>query len=123
MLQIYGQLTPDQIMLERKYLWDIIRVDWREVFVTLNWTIIQLPILVKIPLRDKYRLRCKMRKRSFLLHAMLRQGMSWYALGYIEYLLPPLHLEESEICLQKMSSEMMAFQPTCEGLPKIYIIG
>ena len=76
---------------------DKIKVDWREVFVTLNGTIIHLPISVKIPLRDKYRLRCIMRKRSLLLHVMLRQGMSWYALDNIEYMLPPPHLEESEI--------------------------
>ena len=54
LFQIYGQLTPDQITLERKYLLDIIRIDWKEVFVTLNGTIIQLAISVKIPLRDKY---------------------------------------------------------------------
>ena len=97
LFQIYGQLTSDQITLERKCLWNIIRIDWREVFVTLNGTIIQLPISVKIPLRDKYRLRCMMRKRSLLLHVMLRQGTSWYTLDNIEYLLPPLHLEESGI--------------------------
>ena len=97
LFQIYGQLTPNQITLERKYLWDIIRIDWKEVFVTLNGTIIQLPISVKIPLRDKYRLRYIMRKRSLLLHVMLRQVMSWYALDNIEYLLPPPHLEETEI--------------------------
>ena len=62
-----------------------------------EWTIIQLPILVKIPLRDNYRLRCIMRKRSLLLHVMLRQGTSWHALDKMEYLLPPLHLDESEI--------------------------
>ena len=38
-----------------------------------------------------------MRERSLLLHVMLRQGMSWYALDNIEYLLLPPHLEESEI--------------------------
>ena len=97
LFQIYGQLTPDQITLERKYLWDIIRIDWRDAFVTLNGTVIQLPILVKIPLRDKYRLRCIMRKRSLLLHVMLRQRTSWYTLDNIEYLLPPPCLEESEI--------------------------
>ena len=96
LFHIYGQLTPHQITLERKYLWDIITIDWREVCVTLDGTIIQLPISVKIPLRDKYRLRCIKRKRS-LLHVMLRQGMSWYALDNVEYLLPPPCLEESEI--------------------------
>ena len=88
LFQMYGQLTPDQITLERKYLWDIIRIDWKKVFVTLNGTIIQLPISVKISFRDKYRLRCIMRKRSFLLHVMPKQGTSWYALDIIEYLLP-----------------------------------
>ena len=95
LFQIYGQHTTDQITLERKYLWDVIKIDWGEVFVTLNAVIVQLPILVKIPLRDKYRLRYLMRKRSLLLHVMLRQGMSWYALDNIEYLLPPPCLEES----------------------------
>ena len=97
LFQIYSQITPDQITLEIKYLWDILRIYWREVFVTLNGTIIHLPISVKIPLRDKYRLRYIMRKRSLLLDVMLRQGMSWYALDNIEYLFPPPHLEESEI--------------------------
>ena len=63
LFQIYGQLTLDQITLERKYLWDVIKIDWGEVFVTVNGAIIQLPILVKIPFRDKYRLRYLMRKR------------------------------------------------------------
>ena len=65
--------------------------------MNLNGAIIQLPILIKIPLRDKYRLRYLMRKRSPLLHVMLSQGTSWYALDNIEYLLPPPCLEESEI--------------------------
>ena len=47
--------------------------------MTLNAAIVQLPILGKIPLRDKYRLSYLMRKRSLLLHIMLRQGTSWYA--------------------------------------------
>ena len=51
LFQIYGQLTLDRITLERKYLWDVIKIDWGEVFVPLNGAIIQLSILVKIPLR------------------------------------------------------------------------
>ena len=51
----------------------------------------------QIPLRDKYRLRSIMQKGSLLLHVMLTQGMCWYPLDNVEYLLPPPHLEESEI--------------------------
>ena len=97
LFQIYGQLDPDQIILEKNCLWDMIKIDWKEVFVTLNGTIVRMPKTVKIPLRDKYRLRTLMDKHSLLLHVMLRQGTSWYALDKTdsETLLPP-PLHESE---------------------------
>ena len=98
LFQIYGQLDSDQIILEKNCLWDMIKIDWKEVFVTLNGTIIRMPKTVKVPLRDKYRLRTLMDKHSLLLHIMLRQGTSWYALDKTdtEILLPP-PLQESEI--------------------------
>ena len=97
LFQIYGQLDPDQIILEKNCLWDMIKIDWKEVFVTLNGTIVRMPKTVKIPLRDKYRLRTLMDKHSLLLHIMLRQGMSWYALDKMDsetLLPPPLHKSE-----------------------------
>ena len=57
LFQMYGQLTSDQIVLEKNCLWDMIKINWREVFVSLNATILQMPKTVKIPIRDKYRLR------------------------------------------------------------------
>ena len=60
LFQIYGQLNSDQIVLEKKCLWDMIRIDWKEVFVTLNGTMIQMPKSVKVPLRDKHKLRTLM---------------------------------------------------------------
>ena len=98
LFQLYGQSDSNQIILEKNCLWDMIKIDWKEVFVTLNGTIIRMPKTVKVPLRDKYRLRTLMDKHSLLLHVMLRQGMSWYALDKTdsEFLLPP-PLQESEI--------------------------
>ena len=96
LFQIYGQLNSDQIVLEKNCLWDMIRINWKEVFVTLNGTIIQMPKSVEVPLRDKYKLRTLMEKHSLLLHVILREGTSWYALDNIDFLLPP-PLEESEI--------------------------
>ena len=72
------------------------RINWKEVFVTLNGTIIQIPISVKVLLRDKYKLTTLMEKHFLLLHVVLRQGTSWYALDNIDYMLPP-PMEESEI--------------------------
>ena len=99
LFQIYRQLTANQITLERNFLWDVIKIEWEEVFLTLNGAIVQLPISVKIPLRDKYRLRHMMSKMSLLLHVMLRQGSSWCAVDNIEYLPPPPHIEESELLI------------------------
>ena len=96
LFQIYGQLNSDQIVLEKKCLWDMTRIDWKEVFVTLNSTMVQMPKSVKVPLRDKHKLGTLMEKHSLLLHVMLKQGTSWYALDNIDYMLPP-SMEESEI--------------------------
>ena len=76
----------------------MIKIDWKEVFVTLNGTIIRMPKTVKIPLRDKYKLRTLVDKHSLLLHVMLRQGTSWYALDKTdsEFLFSP-PLQESAI--------------------------
>ena len=68
LFKILGHLTPDQITLEGKLLWDVVKIDWKEVFTTLNGTIIHLPTSEIIPWRDKFSLRCIMRKRSLLLH-------------------------------------------------------
>ena len=96
LFQIYGQLSSDQIVLEKNCLWDMIRINWKEVFVTLNGTMVQMSKSVKVPLRDKYKLRTLMEKHTLLLHVMLKQGTSWYALDKIDYMLPP-PMEESEI--------------------------
>ena len=63
-----------------------------------------------------------MSKRSLLLHIMLRQGTSWYALDSIEYLLPPPHSEESELILQ-MASHMTVIHHPCKGFLKFVLPG
>ena len=55
-----------------------------------------MPKSVKLPLRDKHKLRTLMEKHSLLLHVMLRQETSWCALDNTDFLLPA-PLEESEI--------------------------
>ena len=95
LFQMYGQLNSDQIVLEKNCLWDMIRINWKEVFVTLNGIILQMPKTIKIPVRDKNRLRTLMDKHSLLFHVMLWQGASWYSLDNTDFLLLP-PLEESE---------------------------
>ena len=83
---MYGQLNSDQIVLEKNCLWDMIRINWKEVFVTLNSIILQMPKTVKISIIDRYRLRKLVDKHSLLLHVMLRQVTSWYSLYNTRFL-------------------------------------
>ena len=92
-----GHLTPVQITLKRRLLWDVIQIYWKEVLMTLNGNMVHLPSSVIIPMGDKFRLRCVIRKRPLLLHIMLKQGTSLYVLNGKEYLLPPPCSDDSEI--------------------------
>ena len=92
-----AHLTPTQITLKRRLLWDVIQIDRKEVLMILNGNMTLLPTSVIIPMRDKFRLSHIIRKRSLLLHIMLKQKTSWYALDSKEYLLPPPCSDDSEI--------------------------
>ena len=78
--KIIGHLIPAQITLKRRLLWDVVHIDWKDMLMTLNGNIVCLPTSVIIPMRNKFMLICIIRKRSLLLHIMLKQGTSWYAL-------------------------------------------
>ena len=51
LFQIYGQLTSNQITLERNLLWDVIKIEWEEVFLTLNGEKYSCPYLLKYHLQ------------------------------------------------------------------------
>ena len=53
LFKIFLHLTPKEITLERTLLWDVVKIDWEQVLMTLNGTIIHLPTSVIIPSRDK----------------------------------------------------------------------
>ena len=97
LFKIIGHFTPVQITLKRRLLWDAAQIDWKEVLMTLNGNMVHLPTSVIMPIREKLSLDTTLEKRSLLLHIILKQGTSWYALDSKEYLLPPSCSDESEI--------------------------
>ena len=97
LFKIIGHLTPAQITLKSRLLWDVVQIDWKEAHMALNGSMAHLPMSVIIPMRDKFRIICIITKRSLLLHIMLKQGTSWYALDSKEYLLLLPCLDDSEI--------------------------
>ena len=58
LIKIIGKLICEYVKLIRNILWDIIEIGWKEVNMTLNGNKVNLPKLVIIPLRDKFKIRC-----------------------------------------------------------------
>ena len=82
LFKIRGRLTPENIKYKKNWIWDILEIDWKEVNMTINENETNLPNLVILPFRDKFRARKLIRKQPLLLHVMLKQGKSWFTLEY-----------------------------------------
>ena len=81
LLKITGTLTPENVKLKRNILWDIIELDWKEVNMTLNGNKINLPKSVTIKFRDKFKIRCIVKRGPLFFHIMFKQGLTWFTLA------------------------------------------
>ena len=81
LFKIRGTLKPENIKLNKKYLWDTMEVDWKEVTVALNDDKINLPRIVVIKLCDKIKIRRLMHREPLLFHMMIKQGIMWFTLA------------------------------------------
>ena len=72
LFKITGVLKPENVKLERNYIWDIIEIDWKEVNLTFNGNDINLPKSVTIKFRDKFKIRHMMKREPLLFHIILR---------------------------------------------------
>ena len=81
LFKIIGTLKPENIKLNKNYIWDTLEIDWKEVSVTFNDNKINLPRAVTIKLQDKIKTRCLMKKEPLLFHLMLKQGIAWFTLA------------------------------------------
>ena len=50
LFKITGILTPDKVKISKHYIWDILEVDWKEVKITFNGKVINLPKSITIKL-------------------------------------------------------------------------
>ena len=57
LFKIKGMLKPENIKLNKNYLWDMMEIDWKEVTVTFNSNQINLPKIVVVQLCDKIKVR------------------------------------------------------------------
>ena len=80
LFKITGTLTPEDIKLNRNYLWDTLEINWDKIKLAFNSNEIKLPKLVTIKMQDKIRVRRMMRRKMQNFHIMVKQGMAWYNL-------------------------------------------
>ena len=80
LFKIKGTLKPENIKLNKNYLWDMLEIDWKEVTVTFNDNKIELPRIVAIRIWDKIKVRRLMNREPLIFHVVIRQGITWFKL-------------------------------------------
>ena len=78
--QIKGRLNPENMKLQKNWIWDVLEIDWSDVSITLNDNEINLQRLAIIPFTERYRARRLLRKHLLLFYIMLKQGKIWFSL-------------------------------------------
>ena len=81
LFKIRGTLKPENIELNKNYLWDTMEIDWKKVIITFNDNKINLPKVVVIKLQDKIKVRRLMNREPLLFHMMIKQGITWFTLA------------------------------------------
>ena len=80
LFRIRGRLNSDNVKLKKKWVWDVLEIDWSDISITLNDNEIDLPSSVIIPFKERYRAGRLLRKHLLLFYVMLKQGKTWFNL-------------------------------------------
>ena len=80
LFRIRERLNPEHVKIKKNWIWDVLEIDWLDVSITLNDNEIDLPSLVIIPFKERYRARKLLRKHPLLFYIMLKQGKTWLSL-------------------------------------------
>ena len=78
---VTGHQYKLKVHVSGNILWDVIELDWTEVNVALNGNKINLSTSVTIRFKDKFKIRCIVKRKPLLFHIMLKQGMTWFTLA------------------------------------------
>ena len=80
LFKIKGTLKPDDIRLNKNYLWDTLEINWDKIKLLHNSSEIELPQIIMIKMQDKIRVRRMLSKETQNFHLMIKQGIIWYNL-------------------------------------------
>ena len=57
LLKLHGILTKENLILRKNWIWDVLEIDWTDLYLLQDHKEINLPVTVAIPLYYKYKLR------------------------------------------------------------------
>ena len=57
LLKLHGILTKENLILRKNWIWDVLEIDWTDMYLLQDHKEINLPVTVAIPLYYKYKLR------------------------------------------------------------------
>ena len=80
LFRIRGRLNPEHVKIKKNWIWDVLEIDWLDVSIMLNDNEIDLPSLIIISFKERYRARRLLRKHLLLFYVMLKQGKTWFSL-------------------------------------------
>ena len=80
LFRIRGRLNPENVKIKKNCIWDVLEIDWSDVSITLNDNEIDLPSLIIISFKERYRARRLIRKHLLLFYGMLKKRKTWFSL-------------------------------------------
>ena len=81
LFKLMGELSPNDVILKKNWIWDVLEVKWGNTHITLNDKEIHLPTTLLVPLIHKVKVRKLFDKRNLIhFYIMLKQRKSWYNL-------------------------------------------
>ena len=87
LFKLHGMLIKENLTLKKNWIWDVLEIDWTDVYVIQNDKEINLPVPVVIPMYYKFKLRQLLRnsrRDSLNLYIILKQRKSWFHLENTE---------------------------------------
>ena len=74
LFKVTGTLTPEDIKLNRNYLWDTLEINWDKIKLAFNSNEIKLPKIITIKMQDKISVRRMMSRKTRNFHIMVKPG-------------------------------------------------
>ena len=81
LFKLIGIISPSNVILKKKWIWDVLEVEWGNTHITLNDKETHLPTTLLVPFIHKVKVRKLFHKISLIhIYIMLKQRQSWYTL-------------------------------------------